>query len=59
MTMSLYASAEGVLYRSYDNYIGQAGFYDGTEQENQSQSFFNSAGHQVGNFKLAFLYAIP
>ena len=31
--MSLYKSREGILYNSYDNFVGQVGFYDGTEDE--------------------------
>jgi hypothetical protein len=29
--MSLYASAEGVLYRSYDTFVGKTGFYHGND----------------------------
>jgi hypothetical protein len=29
--MSLYASAEGVLYRSYDTFVGNTGLYDGND----------------------------
>ena len=33
--MSLYESREGILYNSYDNFVGKVGFYDGTEDEIQ------------------------
>ena len=36
-TMSLYASREGALYQSYDNYAGAQGFYEPQEVSDQPQ----------------------
>ena len=35
---NIYASREGMLYKSYDNYAGAAGFYE-PAQETQQQQF--------------------
>jgi hypothetical protein len=35
--MSLYASREGALYQSYDNYAGAQGFYEPQEVSDQLQ----------------------
>ena len=34
----LYASREGALYRSYDNYVGTHGLYEGEEQQDHQNS---------------------
>jgi hypothetical protein len=35
--MSLYASREGALYQSYDNYAGAQGFYEPQEGQQEGQ----------------------
>jgi hypothetical protein len=35
MSVNLYASREGALYQSYDNYAGAAGFYDPSQDAGQ------------------------
>ena len=35
MSVNLYASREGALYQSYDNYAGASGFYDPSQDAAQ------------------------
>ncbi len=42
--MSLYASAEGVLYRSYDTFVGNTGFYDGND-DGADMQYTSSSGY--------------
>ena len=40
---NLYASREGMLYQSYDNYAGAAGFYDPSQEQQQQQQIGSAA----------------
>lgn len=41
--MSLYASREGALYQSYDNYAGTQGFYEPQDGQQEGQVVHRSS----------------
>jgi hypothetical protein len=43
--MALYASREGAIYQSYDDYVGSSGLYDGYDEYQDKPT----AGMQVQN----------
>jgi hypothetical protein len=45
--MSLHKSTEGILYSSYDDHIGFAGLYDGSDDDVQHLGFGIPQVHQV------------
>ena len=51
---SIYASREGALYQSYDNYAGASGFYD-PAQDMPPQQLMNTSGTPMAAASLLFL----